>query len=89
MRTNLLKKMPQEPDVADREMEILRHALGKETEGVFLRNHFATDEGTDDYPVCEELVSKGLMVRHERSWCPGFIYVATRAGVEAKKTTIV
>jgi hypothetical protein len=47
----------------DKELHILQHSLGVDEygRGEQYRNHFATGEGTTDWPACNELVQKGLM----------------------------
>lgn len=51
------------------ELNILQHALGVGPYGdnPSHRNHFVTGAGSVDYPVCTELVAKGLMVMRPMS----------------------
>lgn len=45
------------------ELHILQHSLGVDEYGLGeqYRNHFVTGEGSVDWPVCNELVHRGLM----------------------------
>jgi hypothetical protein len=44
-------------------LQILQHSLGVDQygRGQQYRNHFATSEGSTDWPVCNALVEQGLM----------------------------
>lgn len=66
--------------MTEKQIHILRHALGWPKN---YRNHFVTDEGTDDYPICEELTRNGMMRRDSREWVPGYIYIVTEQGKRA------
>lgn len=62
----------------EKELEILRHSTDWPKT---YRNYFVTGEGSDDYPVCESLVSKGLMRRRQCSLIPeGCVYTVTVEG---------
>lgn len=45
------------------QLSILQHSLGVDQygHGVQYRNCFVTGPGTDDYPICKQLVADGLM----------------------------
>jgi hypothetical protein len=79
MSSNFLK-MEQLLAYYDRQLEILRHAVGWPKN---YRNHYVTGPGTTDYEDCEYLVSIGLMTKHHKEWVPNAIYVVTDAGREA------
>jgi len=66
-------------EISEAERHVLLHSLG----GLkAYRNHFCTDSGTDDYPVCSDLVEKGLMsVRKGNDMTGGgYIFHVTEAG---------
>jgi len=46
-----------------KELHILQHSLGLRPRQNGNRNYFVTGEGTEDYPICEELVCKGYMTK--------------------------
>jgi hypothetical protein len=69
--------MSEKTALTPNEIEILRHALGIGSDNPGYRNYFCTGEGSDDYPICESLVAKGLMQKHSRSWTPDYIYIVT------------
>ena len=50
--------------------DILRHALGLTRAKKPYRNHFCTGEGSTDWPLCQELVSLGLMTCQENPGLP-------------------
>lgn len=50
--------------ITEKELHILKHSLRIEHKDKSYRNHFCTGEGSKDYPICETLVSKGLMNKH-------------------------
>lgn len=66
------------PIVSDRQLHILRHALGISQTGNEYRNHF--DPGGKDIADCEALEALGLMTTFRREWMPGPIYQCTEAG---------
>jgi hypothetical protein len=66
------------------QVEILRHALGLQRGTREYRNYFITGPGSTDYPYCEELVSAGLMERHDPSVLTGGdpMFTVTEEGKE-------
>lgn len=48
------------------DLHILQHSLGLDAygRGEQYRNHFVTGEGSVDFPVCLDLVQRGLMTQH-------------------------
>jgi hypothetical protein len=70
------------PEITAREFKVMSHALGIQGNKPAYRNHFCTGEGSDDFPICESLVAKGLMERHSHSWTPDYIYTVTPAGCD-------
>lgn len=77
-----VKGVAVDPIVSQRQVFLLRHAIGLTAGDKEYRNHFVTDPGTTDYADCEALRARGLMTRHEREWVPGYIYAVTDAGKE-------
>lgn len=67
-----------------RQIEILRHALGTgdKGRGRSYRNHFVTGPGSDDYDDCEALVAAGMMSRHQGNSLSGGdpIFTVTEQG---------
>jgi hypothetical protein len=63
--------------LSERQLDILRHALGWPA---CYRNHYVTDEGSDNFDDCEHLVTMGMMDRRQISWVPGYVYTVTSAG---------
>ncbi len=49
--------------LTDRELDILRHALGLDRARVSYRNRYSATPQSDTYPVCMGLVTRGLMER--------------------------
>lgn len=47
-----------------KEIEIIKHSLGYDYKDYSFRNSFATPPTSCDGVICEGLVEKGLMVRH-------------------------
>ena len=64
--------------VSQRQLEILRHAVGWPEN---YRNHFCTGEGSDDFEDCEALVAAGIMTRHKKGWVPDYIYTVGEQGM--------
>ncbi|WP_063812539.1 hypothetical protein [Burkholderia cenocepacia] len=70
----------------DSKLHILQHALGVNDfgEGCQYRSHFVTSAGSNDYVMCRELVTEGLMTERPANalsgGCP--IFLVTPAGVE-------
>lgn len=68
----------------DRQLEILRHALGLKSDGSgrAYRHHFVTGPGSDDYNDCTALVECGLMVRRRGNALTGGddLFLVTDAG---------
>lgn len=48
----------------EEKLHILQHSLGLDEygQGEQYRNHFVTGEGSNDFPLCRELVAEGLMM---------------------------
>ena len=69
-----------------RQLEILQHALGLDLygQGEMYRNHFCA--GSDDEPVCRELIALGYMQQHRTTEVfPYFNCSVTEAGKQAVK----
>ena len=64
-------------DISQRQLEILRHAIGWPRN---YRNYFCTSEGSDDFADCELLVDAGMMTRHKKDCIPDNVYIVTEAG---------
>lgn len=62
--------------MTDRELSILRHAIGLRVDGTGrpYRNHFVTGPGSTDYDCCCELADRGLMRRHKGNAITGGDY---------------
>lgn len=71
--------------MADRQLEILQHALGLNQygQGSQYRNHFVTGPGSKDYDDCCALVEAGMMQNKGASPLSGGndCFVVTRAGI--------
>lgn len=71
-------------------LHILQHSLGldKYGQGDQFRNHFVTGPGSDDYPICRQLVADGLMIEHPPRQISGGdpIFTVTVAGMDFVKT---
>ena len=69
----------------DKQMHILRHALGLSQRAHEYRNRFVTGPGSKDYDECEALVAAGLMRRYEGNEITGgdYLYQVTDAGKSA------
>jgi hypothetical protein len=65
-------------------LHILQHALGRDQygKGSDYRNHFCAGEGSADFDLCRDAVSRGLMVEHPPSEISGgdHIFTVTDAG---------
>lgn len=71
-----------------KEKGVLLHTLGGGRRNQVVRNHFVTGAGSDDFPVLEELVKKGLMKKAPyklNDLAVEFVYSATEAGAAAVK----
>lgn len=70
--------------MSDRQIEILRHALGVKPDGSgrVYRGHFVTGPGSTDYDDCVALVERGLMVRRRGTVLTGGddLFLVTDAG---------
>ena len=81
------------PTIPNAGLLILRHSLGLRDDGSATpqgeyRNHFVTGEGTSDYPICQDLVGRDLMVRRRYGFdevTPSWVYHATEAGKVAAR----
>jgi len=66
------------------DLHILQHSLGLDQygRGREYRQHFVTGEGSTDYPVCMDLVARGMMVRRDGNELSGGddIFIVTDAG---------
>ena len=69
--------MTTEQQISDRQIDIMKHALGWPKS---YRNHYNTGEGSDDFADCEALVTAGLMVRRSIDWVPDYLYIVTERG---------
>jgi hypothetical protein len=72
-------------EISDKELHILQYALGLTYGGKQYRNFFSTGEGSVDYPHCEALVKKGLMIKRDESFNDPsieYIYYVTAKGVD-------
>lgn len=69
-----------------KKLHILQHSLGLDQygEGRQYRNHFVTGEGSDDFPLCRELVADGLMTERAGNKLTGGspVFFVTRAGID-------
>ena len=67
-------------------LHILQHSLGLDQYGAGrqYRNHFVTGEGSDDFPLCRELVAEGLMTERAGNELSGGspVFFVTRAGID-------
>lgn len=63
-----------------KEVEIMAHALGLNSEKVSFRNHFVTGPGTTDFPICENLKKQGLMRKDKMAFLSDPIYHVTEKG---------
>ena len=67
----------------DSKLHILQHSLGLDHYGAGrqYRNHFVTGEGSDDFPLCRELVAEGLMTERAGNELSGGspVFFVTRA----------
>ena len=67
-------------------LHILQHSLGLDQYGAGrqYRNHFVTGEGSDDFPLCRELVAEGLMTERAGNALSGGspVFFVTRAGID-------
>ena len=72
--------------MTDRELLILRHALGTGDDGHHrsYRNHF--NPGGNDIEVCNGLVERGMMIER-MSWIEGGIFHVTQEGKKAAAPT--
>lgn len=64
-------------------LDILQHAVGVDAfgQGRRYRNHFVTGEGSVDWPICLDAVTRGLMVRRESALTGGdSLFLVTAAG---------
>ena len=65
-------------NLSEEEKHVILHSLGLTLSKRIYRNHFATNEGSVDFPVCEKLVSKGIMTKRPDPFCLGsFVYHCT------------
>lgn len=65
----------------ERQVEILRHALGINRGKEEYRNHFVTGPGSTDWDDCNELVSLGCMTKRPYNLAPGdFVFHLTELG---------
>lgn len=67
-----------EPRVSQRQLHILRHALGLSQCGREYRNRYCP--GGEDIAACAALELLGLMTSREIEWIPGRTYQVTDAG---------
>ena len=72
--------MNKEIALTKNEIQIIKHSLGLDCKGKSFRNRFCTGEGTTDYPLCESLVSKGLMQKTKCSFSSDSYYYVTDEG---------
>ena len=71
-------------------LHVLQHSLGRDQYGRSARgkpdyrNHFCTGPDTDDFPLCREAVSLGLMTEHAPREISGgdYIFTVTPTGKE-------
>lgn len=65
-------------------LDILQHALGRDQygRGTDYRNHFCAGEGSDDFKLCREAASQGLMREYPPHEISGgdFVFMVTDAG---------
>jgi hypothetical protein len=65
-------------------LHILQHALGRDQygKGSDYRNHFCAGEGSEDFVLCRDAVSQGLMREHPPSEISGgdHVFTVTDAG---------
>lgn len=54
-----------------KEIEIIKHSFGYDYRNYSFRNDFVTSPTSCDGVICEGLVEKGLMVRHNYKQLPG------------------
>ena len=54
-----------------KEIEIIKHSLGYDYKNYSFRNDFVTPPTSSDGVICEGLVDKGLMIRHNYKQLPG------------------
>ena len=64
--------MNKEIALTKNEIQIINHSLGLDYKGKSFRNYFYTCECTEDYPLCESLVNKGLM-KKTKERCKQFL----------------
>lgn len=81
--------MSTEVELSSELLHILRHALGVGDDGrrAAYRNHFVTGQGSTDYPLCKELVARGLMTQRSGNELTGGcdLFVVTEAGRSAAR----
>lgn len=74
-----------------RQVEVLRHALGLKADGSgrSYRRHFVTGPGSNDFDDCEALVASGAMTKRAGSPLSGGdpVYLVTDAGAAIAKAT--
>lgn len=72
--------------MTDKKLSLLQHALGLNEygKGQRYRNHFVTGPGSEDYPVCVELVGMGLMEERQDTGLTGTdtLFTVTQEGIE-------
>lgn len=77
--------------ISDRQIQILRHALGigHDGRGATYRNHFVTGPGSKDFDSCMALVEEGCMVRRDGSPLTGGddLFIVTDKGRAAARNT--
>ena len=71
----------QQAPITERQIGIIKHALGLDLEDKKSRNYFVADEGSLDYLDCENLVEMGMMTRWTRPWI--YTYSVTPKGRKA------
>lgn len=69
--------------ITDRQLHMLRHALGLSQTGREYRNRYSP--GPDAEADCAALESAGLMFSRELEWIPGRTYYVTDAGREVAR----
>jgi hypothetical protein len=66
--------------MTERQLEILQHSIGVDKYGQGERNRNYFCAGSDDEPVCRELVAMGYMETFTRSFLPYYNCRVTEAG---------
>ena len=75
-----------DPELSEREIEIIRHSLGLNRDRFAYRNYFAADRDSEDDAIWLGLVKRGLAIGRETSVTPDRTYsVGLRAANAVRK----